>query len=107
MNLIHKLRTLFGIRKERQTPPLGAKPQVGSVLVRNRLKLRLRTPLDDEQWEWLGVMGWRRVDMRGNRRRYETLPDKTLRKLLDKNHRMAAHEKILSYEARTAQRVER
>lgn len=107
MNLIHKLRSLFGIRRERQTPPLGSKPQVGSILVRNRLKLRLRTPLEDEQWEWLGQMGWRRVDMRANRRRYEALPDQTMRKLLDKNHRLAAHQKIINYEERKAKKATR
>ena len=107
MNLIHKLRSLFGIRKERQVPPPGAKPQVGSILVRNRLKMRLRTPLDDEQWDWLGKMGWRRVDMRVNRRRYEALPDQTMRKLLDKTQRMTAHEKIVSYEERKAAKARR
>ena len=107
MNLIHKLRSLLGIRTERQIPPLGHKPQVGSILVRNRLKVRLRSPLQDEQWEWLGQMGWRRVDMRANRRHYEALPDQTMRKLLDKNHRMSAHQKILDYEQRLAEKARR
>ena len=102
MNLLHKLRNLFGIRKERQLPPVGTKPQVGSVLVRNRLKIRLRTPIEDDQWDWLGERGWRRVDMRFNRRKYEPLPDRTVRKLLDREHRNVAHQKIESYEARRA-----
>ena len=107
MNLLHKLRSLLGIRRERQIPPPGPKPQVGSILVRNHLKVRLRSPLDDEQWEWLGQMGWRRVDMRANRRRYQALPDQTMRKLLDKNHRTTAHEKIVTYEQRKAAKARR
>lgn len=107
MNLIHMLRSLLGIRTERQILPLGVKPQIGSTLVRNRLKVRLRTPLDDEQWQWLGQMGWRRVDMRANRRCYEALPDRTMRKLLDKTHRMTAHQKIVTYEERKAAKARR
>ena len=99
MNLIHKLRTFLGIRQERQMLPSGKKPQAGSTLVRNRLKLRLKAPLEDLQWDWLSEMGWRRVDMRLNRRCYEALPDRTLRKLLDKTQRDLAHQKILAYEA--------
>lgn len=102
MNLLHKLRSLFGIRVDRAMPPVGAKPLVGSILVRNGLKVRIRTPLDDEQWEWLGERGWRRVDMRVNRRHYEALPDQTMRKLLDRTQRNAAHQKILQYEGRRA-----
>lgn len=107
MNLIHMLRSFLGIHTERQILPLGAKPQVGSILVRNRLKLRVRTPLDDEQWQWLGQMGWRRVDMRANRRRYEALPDQTMRKLLDKSHRHTAHQKIVDYEERKTAKARR
>ena len=104
MNLLHKLRALLGIRRERQTPPMGPKPQVGSILIRNHLKLRLRVALEDEQWDWLGEKGWRKVDLRANRRHYEALPDKTLRKLIDKNHRDAAHQKILDYEMHCARK---
>lgn len=101
MNLLHSLRTLFNIRKQRQKLPVGSKPPIGSSLILNNVRLKIRVALDDEQWEWLTLMGWRRVDMRNNRRRYQLLSDVTLRKLLDKTERDQAHAKIVFQSDRT------
>jgi hypothetical protein len=98
MNPIHALRKLFGIRRRRHLPPAGPKPPPGSNLARNGLHLRLKTPIDDEQWDWLCMMGWRRVDMRSDRRNYETLSSKAGRALLDKARREATHASIVAWE---------
>ncbi|HXA46860.1 MAG TPA: hypothetical protein VNW52_04465, partial [Burkholderiaceae bacterium] len=83
MNVIkNTIRTLLGIRVERETLPPGPKPQIGSNIVRDRLRIRLKYPVSDEQWEWFTQKGWRTIEMRTNRRRYVNVPDKILLKML-------------------------
>lgn len=43
--------------------------------------MKVTEPLSPEFWDWLVLAGWREVRMSKNRRRYETLPSDTLRKL--------------------------
>ncbi|MEB0135262.1 hypothetical protein QN362_07950 [Actimicrobium sp. CCC2.4] len=100
MNLLHHLRTLFNIRKQRQEPPVGTKPPVGGSLILHNVRIKIKVALDDEQWQWLTLMGWRRVDMRTNRRSYQLLSDVTTRKLLDKTERDQAHTKITAQNER-------
>jgi hypothetical protein len=83
MKLKNTLRTLLGIRVEREPLPPGPKPQVGSNIVRDKLRIRLKYPVSDEQWDWFTAKGWRTVDMRTNRRRYVSVPDKLLLKFLN------------------------
>lgn len=83
MNVKNTLRTLLGIRVERAPLPPGPKPQVGSNIVRDKLRIRLKYPVSDEQWTWFTEKGWRTVDMRTNRRRYTCVPDKVLLKFLN------------------------
>ncbi|WP_344765836.1 hypothetical protein [Actimicrobium antarcticum] len=99
MNLFNLMRTVLGIRKARRVPPVSAKPQIGSSLVCNDFRVRLKYPLGDEQWEWLSIMGWRHVNMRSNRRRYQSLSDAVFRKLLDKDARDEAHQTIMQQAA--------
>jgi hypothetical protein len=101
MTFLHRLRTLFNIRKQRQEPPVGTKPPVGGSLILNNVRIKIKVALDDEQWQWLTLMGWRRVDMRTNRRHYQLLSDVIMRKLLDKAERDRAQAKISAQSERT------
>jgi hypothetical protein len=73
---------MAGIRIERQVPPPGEKPTIGTSIVREKLRMRLKYPISDEMWKWLSAMGWRAIDMRINKRRYIVVPDKVLTKLI-------------------------
>jgi hypothetical protein len=82
MSLKNALRTLLKIRKERALPPAGFKPPVGSNIVLDRMRIRLKHPISDEQWSWLVERGWRTVDMRTDRRRYVLVPEKGVIRML-------------------------
>ncbi len=112
MILRNSIRTLFKIRAERELPPPGEKPPVGSNIVLARVRIRLKYPITDEQWKWFTDRGWRTVDMRTDRRRYSLVPDKGLVKLLaaDGLQREVLHKKLLnlmSDEARAQRRAEK
>jgi len=83
MSIKNTIRNVLNIRKERALPPAGPKPQIGSSIVRDRLRIRLKYHITTEQWDWFVSRGWRTVDMRTNRREYTNVPDKVLLKLLD------------------------
>ncbi len=74
-------RTLVGIRQVRQLPPAGEKPSVGSSLVRDQLRLRVKYAMDDDLWRWLASKGWRVMPLRNNRRRYKVVPERVFIKL--------------------------
>jgi hypothetical protein len=101
MNLKNTLRTLFRIRAIREPLPPGPKPAVGSNIVRNRLRIRLRYPISGEQWEWFTEQGWRAIDMRTNQRRYICVPDKVLVRLLGANglERDLLHQRLITVKA--------
>lgn len=94
--LIDKARTLAGVRKVRQIPAMGDKPPVGSSVVRERLRMRLKYPIDDAFWQWLSAKGWRAMQVRNNRRRYVVVAEKTLIKMMraDLDIREQMHERI-------------
>jgi len=83
MGLKNTIRNVFNIRKERALAPAGPKPQIGSSIVRERLRIKLKYHITDKQWDWFIERGWRSVDMRTERREYKSVPDKVLVKLLD------------------------
>ena len=91
-------RTWFNIRVERTTPPPGPQPPVGSSIVRCFLRIRLKVPIDGEQWAWFSAQGWRTTDMRTDRRRYTCVQDRALLKLLDVNKRDRLHAQMLQWE---------
>lgn len=97
MSLKNSLRTLLKIRVLREPLPPGPKPPVGSNIVRDRLRIRLKYPIASEQWEWFTMHGWRTVDMRTNRRRYTCVPDKVLLRLLNAGEleRDALHHRLI------------
>jgi len=92
-----RLRTLAGIRQERQLAPISEKPVIGSNIVREKLRIRLKYPITDELWKWLSSMGWRVIDMRNNQRRYIVVPDKVLVKLIKANQleRVELHARLI------------
>jgi hypothetical protein len=83
MGLKNTIRNVLNIRKERVLAPPGPKPQIGSSIVRERLRIKLKYHITGEQWDWFVERGWRSVDMRTERREYMSVPDKVLVKLLD------------------------
>ena len=85
MGLKDTIRNVLKIRKERAIAPAGPMPKIGSSIVRERLRIRLKYPITHEQWEWFIRHGWRTVDMRTERREYTSVPDKILMKLLEKS----------------------
>lgn len=100
------LRTLLGIRKPRRIAPVSARPPAGSHIARERLRMRLRHPLTEEQWTWLQRMGWRVIDMRNERRRYTAVPDMVLNRLLKAHglHRDAIHARLIAAAQKRARR---
>jgi len=102
MNLKNVLRNLLSIRAARSLPPPSPKPPVGSNIVRGDLRIRLKYPIDDEQWEWLIANEWRVVDMRVNRRRYVSVSDSVAVKVLGagETERNVLHERLVNVLAR-------
>ncbi len=112
MYIKNAFRNLLKIRKDRALPPSGPKPPVGSNIVLDRMRIRLKHPISDEQWSWLTEHGWRTVDMRSERRRYAMVPEKGVVRLLkaDGLEREVIHRKMIhlfSEEARAQRRAER
>lgn len=95
--LVDKARTLAGVRKVRKIPTGGGeKPPVGTSVVRDRLRMRLKYPIDDAFWQWLSAKGWHPMQVRNNRRRYSVVAEKTLLKLMkaDLDTREQIHARI-------------
>lgn len=74
MNRIrNRVRTLLRIRKQRQLPPAGPKPSVGSRIVANDFRMTVQAGMSDALWLWLLNRGWREVTYRPERRRYNDI----------------------------------
>jgi hypothetical protein len=106
MNVKDSLRTLLKIRVDRALLPPGPKPQIGSNIVRDAFRIRLKFPISDDQWEWFTEKGWRTIDMRTNRRRYTCVPDKVLLKLLNSNdlEREVLHQRLINVAVKHGER---
>ena len=100
-----KLRTLLNIRVERCTPPVNGKPKPGRYVVRGRKRMLVSSPMPDDLWYFLTLLGWREVPVPRDRRRYVDLPSASFelllrapsskreiryRQLLEQAHRIAA-----------------
>lgn len=96
MKLKNTLRTLIGIRKQRQIPAPGAMPRVGSSIVLEQLRIRLKHPIIHEEWAWLTKKGWRSADMRTNRRAYSLVADDIVAAMLraEKVEREVIHQEL-------------
>ncbi|CAN5161863.1 hypothetical protein BH11PSE11_BH11PSE11_17720 [soil metagenome] len=101
------LRSLIGIRKPRQILPPSEMPPVGSNIVMNNLRMRLKYPINHELWTWLSNAGWRTVDMRKDRRHYTMVSDKILIRLINANEpkRAAIHKHLMNASEQRAQRL--
>lgn len=104
MSLKNAIRNVLNIRKARELPPAGPMPTIGSSIVRERLRIRLKYPINAEQWEFFTKRGWRTADMRKDRRRYMSVPDKILVKLLDRSgvERESLHNRLIEAEMKKA-----
>lgn len=80
--LIDRLRTLAGVRVRRQVDAPHGKPSLGSSIVKDRFRIRLKHPIDDELWLWLSKLGWRAMPMDNNRRRYTVISERAFEKLV-------------------------
>ncbi len=81
-SLIDQFRTLAGIRRVRQVLPAREKPSVGSSIVRDQFRIRVKYAIDEELWRWLAEKGWRLMPLHNNRRRYTMVPERIFVKLL-------------------------
>lgn len=80
--LIDRLRTLARVRVRRQVDPIHSKPSLGSSIVKDRFRIRLKHPIDDELWAWLSKLGWRSMPVHNNRRRYTVVSERAFDKLV-------------------------
>ncbi len=99
MPVVNTLRTLMGIRRPRRIAPAGPQPAMGSNIVNGCLRIRLKYPITPEQWHWLTAKGWRTVDMRQDRRHYQTVTDQNVLDLISVDtleERDAIHQMILA-----------
>ncbi|HEY8095440.1 MAG TPA: hypothetical protein VIE65_05020 [Methylobacter sp.] len=99
-------RTLFGIRKPRQALPLSGMPPVGSNIVLDQFRIRLKYPINTELWDWFLKSGWRVTDMRKDRRHYTIVSDKILMRLMhaDVQKRNAIHQRLMDIKERRDRR---
>lgn len=98
MTMIDTLRTLIGIRKQRRLPPAGAQPATGSNIARNAIRIQLKYPITSEQWLWFTEKGWRKIDLRTDRRQYMKIPDHLVERLIladDPEEREMLYERVL------------
>jgi hypothetical protein len=79
---IDRLRTLVRVRVRRQVEPAHGKPSLGSSIVKDRFRIRLKHPIDDELWLWLSKLGWRAMPVHNNRRRYSVISERAFEKLV-------------------------
>lgn len=80
--LIDRMRTMAGVRVRRQVDPIHARPSLGSSIVKDRFRIRLKHPIDDELWLWLSKLGWRSMPVHNNRRRYTVISERAFEKLV-------------------------
>jgi len=73
---------MIGLRTRRQILPAHEKPILGSSIVKDRFRIRLKHPFDDELWNWLCDQGWRTMPVANNRRKYTIVPEKDFVRLM-------------------------
>lgn len=98
MIMIDTLRKIAGIRKERRLPAPGPQPQTGSNIACDRLRIQLKSPITHEQWLWFIEKGWRKIDMRTDRRHYAKVSEQLVQRLIsadELDEREAVYCKVL------------
>ncbi len=91
------IRTLFGIRKKRQSLPPTDPPARRVVLVRGCVKMSVSTEISEELWHWLMVEGWRVSTYYNDRRVYTRMPENAEGQLMQAGNaeRSMLHKKML------------
>lgn len=82
-NVRDQVRNLLKIRRDRELPPPGAKPPLGSRIVCGEVRMRVQAGMSDALWRWLLAGGWREVTFRPDRRRYRDIPHAYVTRLID------------------------
>lgn len=77
-----RLRNLLSIRQQRKTPPVGAHPQIGTVLIRQDVTLVVDCAVPVAVWDWLVLSGWRTVPVKQDRRSSRAMPAGALAQLI-------------------------
>jgi hypothetical protein len=100
-----KVRSMLRIRVDRKSPPIGAKPQPGRAIVRGRNRMIITTPVPDDLWYYLTLLGWREVPVARDRRRYVDLPSASLELLMraPRSRREARYRQLLDQATRIAE----
>ncbi len=96
---------MLKIRVDRKSPPIGAKPQPGRAIVRGRNRMIITTPVPDDLWYYLTLLGWREVPVMRDRRRYIDLPSASLEILMraPSSRREIRYRQLLDQAARIAE----
>lgn len=63
-------------------PPAGDRPQTGSNIALDHLRIQLKYPISVEQWRWFASQGWRKIDLRTDRRQYHKVDEQLAQRLL-------------------------
>ena len=77
-----RIRTMMGVRRQRQLLPAHGKPSLGGSIVKDRFRIRLKHPIDDDMWNWLCDTGWRAMPVNNNRRKYTIVSEKAFERLI-------------------------
>jgi len=96
--MLDTLRKIAGIRKERKLPPAGPRPQIGSNIAFTHFRIQLKLSLSTEQWQWFAEKGWRKIDMRSDRRHYVKVADHVVERLIladELEEREAVYQEVL------------
>jgi len=95
--LVDRMRTLLKVRTKRELPPVLNKPSLGGSIVKDRFRIRLKHPIDDELWHWLADMGWRAMPVHNNRRKYVVIAERSFEKFIkaDPSMRTTLHARLI------------
>jgi hypothetical protein len=83
MGAFDGFRTLFNIRQERERPPPGPKPRLGSKIYLHDVRMVVESGLSDALWEWLSELGFREITFSPDRRHYRDLPRSLVARMYD------------------------
>ena len=83
MRVFDSVRTILGMRRQREMPPPGPKPRLGARIVKDDVRITVQAGLTDATWHWLVEHGWREDSFRNDRRRYREVPPSLVAELFD------------------------
>jgi hypothetical protein len=85
-------------KERRRMPRAGKPPAINAYIAKQQTAIKITTPVNQELWDWLVLMGWRELDVKSNRRKIRRLDDRVFSKLVQANQqdREAIYREILS-----------